>query len=631
MKNSQKNKNTLFKIALNIGNDLNIHQLLSKSIKVFVKELKCSGGLFILDEASGLSSLDNGQAYYFPREMISNQAYKRATQVFNALKGDLLQPYQRMPIEKKDATSNYYYYQVRGFGFLCLVKENEGFTKSFQRSLIPLVNKLAQSVKISLANEKIKEKYQKYKFITENSPNAIFILDNQYRFLYANKKFFSLLGSPSLPNAENDFRQFLNKKDRDWITNRYRLRQQGCKVPSTYMIDVTNQKNEKKYLEVNAAILKPSTNIHSLVHIQDVTQRKKIELKLIKSEERLRKFMDAAPASVILLDYNLRIMEVNAQVTKIFGGNKKDVIGQSIIDFILDIKKMGILQNIIEVINTGKSVYIDDLILPQVNERRFTATIFKFKEGLGIILLDITKRKKMEEKLKSAINSKSKLFSMISHELRTPLTTIKEGLAIVLDGSAGEISNMQKNFLEMTKRNVDRLHRLINEVLDFSKIESGNIQFNFKEHNLGQIIREIVFTHQSLVIEKNISLRSRIKLPPKLLVFDADRITQVLMNLTNNSLRLTNKGGIIISAEKEKDKIIVCVEDSGIGVKKEDQAKLFKIYGQVGSDKYRATGTTGLGLIICKEIVKAHGGEIWVESKYSVGTKIFFTLPDKSN
>ncbi len=240
------------------------------------------------------------------------------------------------------------------------------------------------------------------------------------------------------------------------------------------------------------------------------------------------------------------------------------------------------------------------------------------------------KRKLAEEKVMEAARVKSDFTSMVSHELRTPLTVIKESVAIVYDETAGPINVDQKDFLDTAKRNVDRLGRLINAVLDYQKLESQPVTFTMVEQDLNKIIAEI---GQSFILPlKSKGLRVQFELKPDLpfLKFDTDKITQVLINLINNAMKFTEKGTITLTSELSGDNAVkVAVTDQGIGIKKEDLGKLFESFSQISTGTGRQTGGTGLGLAISKKIIEKHNGQMNVSSVFGQGTTFYFILPVK--
>ena len=242
-------------------------------------------------------------------------------------------------------------------------------------------------------------------------------------------------------------------------------------------------------------------------------------------------------------------------------------------------------------------------------------------------ILYALERKKTENKLKETMNIKSQFISTVSHELRTPLTAIKEGIAIILDGMAGQINNEQKDLLDIAKRNADRLARLINDVLNFQKLDAGKIKFDKQKNDMNEVIREVHKTIASSVKERAIDFCLKLEDNLPKVEFDSDKIIQVLTNLLGNAVKFTEKGSIAITTSKGENTILVSVSDTGRGIKKEDLPRLFHEFEQLTEGRERKTGGTGLGLVIAKEIIRQHGGKIWAESECNKGTTFHFVLP----
>jgi signal transduction histidine kinase len=242
------------------------------------------------------------------------------------------------------------------------------------------------------------------------------------------------------------------------------------------------------------------------------------------------------------------------------------------------------------------------------------------------ILEDLSEAK---NKLQKALNIKTEFTSMVSHELRTPLTAIKEGIALIADGTSGPVNPEQKEFLDIAKRNVDRLARLINDVLDFQKLEAGIVSFNMQENNVNDILTEVKSAMAPLIKERGLELVVNLCDSLPNVKCDKDKIIQVVTNIVNNAIKFTQKGSIeITSSTKTKfpDMVQVCVKDTGPGISAEDMLQLFQKYTQFGKMTDRKGGS-GLGLAISRDIIKAHKGEIWAESELGKGSKFYFELP----
>jgi signal transduction histidine kinase len=258
----------------------------------------------------------------------------------------------------------------------------------------------------------------------------------------------------------------------------------------------------------------------------------------------------------------------------------------------------------------------------RVEER--TRDLTRAQEATLNILEDLAESK---SKLEEALKIKSEFTSVVSHELRTPLTAIKEGIGIVSDGTAGTLTKEQKGFLDIAKRNVDRLARLINDILDFQKLEAGVIAFDIRENSINDAVREAQKTMSALAGEKK--LKFTVDLDERLpkFKFDRDKIIQVLYNLLNNAIKFTEAGAIAVKTRHEGNMAHVSVEDTGRGIKEEDLPRLFQKFSQLENGLERKTGGSGLGLAISKEIIERHKGKIWAESKPGTGSVFNFILP----
>jgi signal transduction histidine kinase len=260
---------------------------------------------------------------------------------------------------------------------------------------------------------------------------------------------------------------------------------------------------------------------------------------------------------------------------------------------------------------------IDHFDLVQENRRFFEETQQKNKE------LEV-----MNRRLKNMYEVQKQFTSTVSHELRTPLASIKSTVDLVLSQTAGELNNDQEKFLSKAKNNVDRLGRLINEILDLTKMESGKTQMQIAYHDLGAVVTEVMDIQKLVAEEKGLYLKKEIPEGLTEVPFDADKMHQVLNNLIGNAIKFTEEGGITVKARlnQAQNHVEVCVQDTGQGISDEDQDKLFCKFQQLG-DKQKHSGGTGLGLSICKEIVQRHGGKIWAESELGQGSRFCFLLP----
>ena len=249
--------------------------------------------------------------------------------------------------------------------------------------------------------------------------------------------------------------------------------------------------------------------------------------------------------------------------------------------------------------------------------------------GFLRVAKDVTEKKRYERRLKELDKMKSDFVSNVSHELRTPLTSIKGSVDNMLDGLTGTLNEKQVRYLTRIKSNTDRLSRLINDLLDLSRIESGRVEIRSTSLSLTALAEEVAEQLKSLAAEKLIRIEVQPPDPRMTVWADRDKITQVLMNLIGNAVKFTPQNGkVTVALEKNGDDYVqISVADTGPGILSEEKNKIFsKFYQFADIDKEKPKGS-GLGLAISKALVEMHGGKIWVESEAGKGSKFYFTLP----
>ncbi len=222
---------------------------------------------------------------------------------------------------------------------------------------------------------------------------------------------------------------------------------------------------------------------------------------------------------------------------------------------------------------------------------------------------------------------KSQFLANMSHELRTPLNAILGYTELILDQIYGDIPDRMRGVMERVQVNGHHLLGLINDVLDLSKIEAGQLSLEMIDFSLKGVVEGVLDAVEPLAVEKRIAIRSEISpaLPPGR--GDERRIAQVLLNLVGNAIKFTDAGEVSVTASTTDGSFLVAVRDTGPGISEADQGRIFDEFQQADSSSVRRKGGTGLGLSIAKRIIELHGGSIWVESKLGEGSTFSFTLP----
>lgn len=232
----------------------------------------------------------------------------------------------------------------------------------------------------------------------------------------------------------------------------------------------------------------------------------------------------------------------------------------------------------------------------------------------------------MKAALESIEQSQLDFLSNVSHELRTPLTSIKSFCEILLMFGDDD-AETREEFLQNINEECDRLLRLINNILDFSKLKSGKAEWNIEYVDIGEIISKTVTIMSGVAEEKGLTLDAETPEDAPILHANTDKLVEVITNLIGNAIKFTDEGHIKIGFECSQGEVLVYVSDTGIGIAPENHELIFERFNQVGDILTEKPSGTGLGLSICREIINHHSGRIWLESELGKGSTFYFTLP----
>ncbi len=239
--------------------------------------------------------------------------------------------------------------------------------------------------------------------------------------------------------------------------------------------------------------------------------------------------------------------------------------------------------------------------------------------GIIAVLYDITEQEKIDEERREFVAN-------VSHELRTPLTTMRSYLEALADG-AWEDKDIAPQFIDVTQTETERMIRLVNDLLQLSKLDSKDYRLTKEWVDFTTYFNKVIDRFE-MTKEQNVVFHRQLLNEPIYVEMDQDKITQVLDNIISNALKYSPEGGEIIFRMKRNDDYLeVSIEDCGVGIPQENIINIFERFYRVDKARTRKLGGTGLGLAIAKEMVVAHGGEIWATSNEGIGTTIFFTLP----
>ncbi len=391
-------------------------------------------------------------------------------------------------------------------------------------------------------------------------------------------------------------------------------------VRRDFELSEIREKREKAFKELEKRTKElEETRIALMNILEDVEEaRKKAEEERDKTQIIITNFADG----LLVFDPENKLFLINPQAENFFGVKAKEIEGQPI----LELTKFPNLKPLVDLLGGKiKGVFRKELpIKENLTLEVSTLPLMRGEERLGtlVILHDIT-REKMVERMKT------EFVSISAHQLRTPLSAIKWSLKMLLDGDLGEITEEQKSFIQKTYEANEKMIELINDLLDVTRIEEGRYLYKTEPAEIEEIIKKVLSSLKQIAINKKIELifkKSKEKLPK--IILDKEKIGLAIQNIVENAINYTLAGGkVTVSLKCVKKEVEVSVSDTGVGIPKDQQKRVFSKFFR-GSNAIRMeTRGTGLGLYITKNIIEAHGGKIWFESEEGKGTTFYFTLP----
>jgi len=389
----------------------------------------------------------------------------------------------------------------------------------------------------------------------------------------------------------------------------------------TKKINKTAKKNNPKQEKSQGQFLKLS---QKLAQLQEEVKRLSKQLKscLQKNETILHSIGEG----LLIIDRRGRLLEINPMAEAILGLKKKQFLGRLIK------KQLAFYPELHQVLLNQKKNHqiakIEIQIKPPTSKKKevysvLIAPLYEAKKrmiGHIATFRDITHEKELEQ-------AKDEFLSIASHELRTPMTAIKGYLSMLLEGDAGPLPQQAKDFLNEIYIANERLVKLVEDILNVSRLESERLQINPRFIDLDQIIQTILNQLKPLAEEKGLALiyEKPKNLPP--VYADPDRVTQILENLIDNAIKFTPQGSIRIFLQPQQGMVVVSVIDTGIGIAPADQEQLFKKFFRADNAITQKSPGSGLGLYIAKELAKRMDGDLWVESELGKGSSFSFSLP----
>jgi PAS domain S-box-containing protein len=510
------------------------------------------------------------------------------------------------------------------------------------------------------AEEALRESEKKYSLLINNANEAIIVAQDGL-FKFVNPMALELLGAHSEQELiDRPFPEFVHPDDRSTVVENYRRRIANEEAPQRYAFRVLTTDGIVKWVEINARLIEWQGRPATLNFLTDITERKRAEEALMESEQRLMDIIDFLPDATLVIDKNGKVIAWNKAIEAMTGILAKDMIGKDNYEYALPFygTRRPILIDLIlkadidiesgynQIERKGR-VLMGESYMPNMRGGSVyllgSAAVLYDSAGnvFGAIesIRDITEKKLAEDHLieakeaaEAAVRSKSDFLANMSHEIRTPLNAVLGLTGLLLNS---DLTAQERNYVETVRSSGNTLLSVINEILDYSKIEGDKMELESQPFHLRECIAVAVDLVKAAADQKGLVIKCELDQSiPKYFKGDVTRLRQILVNLLGNAVKFTHDGTIEISVtgtaiaakDGKKYELHFSISDTGIGIPEEKLDRLFQSFSQVDSTTTRKYGGTGLGLAISRKLVELMAGEIWVVSKPGVGSTFHFTI-----
>lgn len=432
------------------------------------------------------------------------------------------------------------------------------------------------------------------------------------------------------------------------------LKDKTTSKPVNIEIKVKDKKGRHKWVHVRTLNVNVLGKERKLLIATDITQRKLMDIEVKNNEEKYKNILELMPDPVIICVKG-RIFYANKAALNLLNKKElKDVEGKTCFDYLAINKK---IKNELccNINDLEKTVQLNTMIVRTKRvedkkvfylETKLGNMNYQGKKAVLITLRDVTEKRKMEKLEKKIMEKmlllkqareldkiKSEIFGNISHEIRTPLNiifSVNQLMSKLVDEQPETKLNdtKLKEYISMSRQNSYRILRLVNNIIDLSRVELGYMPMQLKRYNVVEVIEEITISVANFLKDRNIDVIFDTNVEEKIVYFDLEKIKRVMLNLLSNSIKFSSAGGeILVTLKAQKKKVAISVKDNGVGIPKDKQEEIFKAFTRVDGSFTRMAEGTGVGLSVVNAFIKLHGGDVYVNSEYGVGSEFVIEIP----
>ena len=528
-----------------------------------------------------------------------------------------------------------------------------------------ITEKVLNRKRIEKQSEKIKQQNDQLNAIIENMSDALLIFDKNGKYTILNKsareKFIPIFKNISYIGDGYKHTKFYDNDGCIILPENHPARKvlSGERL-TDYKISIKSSDDIVFYVEINATPIYDNAGnfIAGLLCIRDVTEKNKTEYELKNQKELLETIIENIPDPFALNDINGNLVKMNAAGRKLYPQQvaiKSTDVG--LIEFkLFDIVGKEIHTNNLPTYRAlrGETVRNEIMIIKRedrdqiteinaipiydkdnnlVSAATFHRDITETVQNQRLIKIQqeqmLQTEKHKYELLEKSVEMKDEFLSLISHEFKTPITVINSAIQAMELICKAELTDKAKEYLNMIRQNSFRQLRLVNNLLDITRVSAGHIKLNIKNYDIVFITESVVKSICLYTEQKGVSLLFSTKFAKKIIGFDEEKYERILLNLLSNAIKFTPKGKcIFVTITSQKGFVCIKVKDKGIGIPKDKQELIFERFGQVDSSLSRHAEGSGIGLSLVKMYVEALGGSITVSSKVGIGSVFTILLPN---
>ncbi|MDP2035475.1 MAG: PAS domain S-box protein [Polaromonas sp.] len=481
------------------------------------------------------------------------------------------------------------------------------------------------------AERTLRESEERFRALTELSSDWFWQQDENFRFVPVPGEASRLTAMSRDALGKTPWE--LNHVDMDesvWAAHKAQLARH--EVFRDMEISLLGRKGNIRYISISGEPIFDASGRFAGYHGtgRDTTEMHRVSSALRASEQQLREITDTVPALIAYVDKTQRFRFHNRAYEEGFGLSHDQIDGKTLLEVMGEAFYESLRGRVEEVLSGYPVVYERTQLTARGDHRDYVVNYFpRYGDEDGQVIgfyslaSDVTELKRIDR-------MKSEFVSTVSHELRTPLTSIRGSLGLISGGVAGVLPDAAKNLIAIASNNCERLIRLINDILDIEKIESGKMGLNVQPTDLGPLLAQVLAANSHYGASQAVPLK--LEMPDGALVVraDSDRLVQVITNLLSNAMKFSppDTPVDVRLLRAAGSRVRVEVRDRGPGIPEEFRKRIFQKFSQADSSDTRAKGGTGLGLNISRAIIERLGGSIGFDTEAGVGTTFFFELPE---